>query len=84
MGLIEDIDKIGIDYSNLPPDCPAMASERLRKFFWGNNSRFTKDYTQGDYARDLDIVIGNPCKGVIIPSSHEDAKKLLEKIFSAD
>lgn len=84
MGLIEDLYKKGIDYSNLPPDCPAMASERLRKFFWDNNSRFTKDYTQGDYARDLDIVVGNPGKGITLPSGEEDAKKLLEKIFSAD
>ena len=66
IGLIEDVYEKGIDIEGLPYDCPARANERLGKFWWENHGKFTKDYTVGDYSKDMDIVVGDPCVGVSI------------------
>ncbi len=57
MGLIEDINKFGIDLSKLPYDCPARASERIRKSYWEKGVI---------NAEDLDIVLGDISVGISV------------------
>ena len=64
MGLLEELYKNGVDFSKLPPDCPARASQRLRRFWNEARGEFSKNYTSGDYSRDMFIVFGDPMKGV--------------------
>ena len=70
MGLIEDFYEKGIDYSKLPPNCPAIAAERMRKQYIETR---TIDF------RDMEIVLGDQSKGVTVPTSEEDVRKHLEE-----
>jgi len=57
MTLIEDYYKKGIDYSELPEHCPAVADERMRR-----------DYFETGMvsSRDMEIVLGDQSKGISI------------------
>ena len=67
-----------INYDELPFDCPARAADRLRKFFYNDYGKFTKDYDNSDYLRDRRIVLGDESKGVKVPTSEEEARKYFE------
>ncbi len=66
MTLLEDIYKFGIDFSKLPYDCVARASERIRKSYWEKGIINTED---------LDIVLGDSCVGVCV--SEDGVRKVL-------